>query len=83
MKCPNCKKTIKSQSRKCPHCGVRLVRRSDKMARKMTMNARISMASGGLLVILGIILAINSAYLFGGLTFAIGAALMVIGKMMG
>jgi len=53
------------------------------MAQKMTVNGRIAMASGGLLIIMAIALAINGAMVFSSATFIVGALLSVIGKMMG
>jgi len=52
------------------------------MARKMTMNSRIAMASGGLLVLIAVILAINHTFIFAGVSFVVGAILIFIGKMM-
>ncbi|WP_247648413.1 hypothetical protein [Pseudodesulfovibrio sp. zrk46] len=66
----------------CKHCGVKFVRKSDKMARRMTTSARIAMASGGLLVVIAVILALNNAYIFAGATFIVGALLGLIGKSM-
>ena len=83
MKCPKCTKVISDRSTICKHCGVRIVRKSDKIARKMTMNGRVAMASGGLLIFIAVILALNNTFGLAGLTFAVGAALAIIGKMMG
>lgn len=82
MKCPSCGKPINPRSNMCKYCNSHLVRKSDKMARKMTMNARIAMASGGLLIIIALVLAFNNALVFGGVTFTVGALLLLIGKMM-
>lgn len=82
MKCPKCGKMLKPGSSKCRHCSVRIVRQSDKMARKMVVNSRIAMACGGLLVLISLILAINGVYVFAASTCVIGVALVGIGKMM-
>lgn len=82
MKCPSCEKPINPRSTRCKHCGARLVRQSDKMVRKMTVNAWIAMASGGLLVVLSAILMLNGISLFAGVTFFVGIVLMITGKVM-
>lgn len=82
MKCPNCGQNINSTATICKHCRVRVVRKSDKIARKMTLNGRVAMASGGLLVCIAVVLVLNNALGLAGITFVVGAALIGIGKMM-
>lgn len=52
------------------------------MVKKMTVNARIAMASGGLLVVISAILMLNSISLFAGITFIVGLILIITGKVM-
>ena len=83
MKCPNCNRLIHAQAQTCKHCGTRVVRKSDKMVRKMTMNARIAMACGGLLIIIGGIVGFYGAYTTAAITAGVGTLLILIGKSMG
>lgn len=83
MKCPKCKKSITNRSKVCRYCGVKIVRRSDKMAKKMTMDGGISMACGGLLILLGLVLVFNTGIdMWSMVAFGVGGALILIGKMM-
>lgn len=80
MKCPQCGKGIRADAKVCKHCKTRLIRKSDRMARKMTVHPAIAMASGGILVGVGVVLAIYDSFILGGVTAGIGAVLMVIGR---
>ncbi|MGL1862757.1 MAG: hypothetical protein OCC46_09585 [Pseudodesulfovibrio sp.] len=71
------------RSATCKSCGARILRKSDKMAKGMTVNRWISMAAGGFLIIIAIALAYNEAYLFGGIALGVGAVLILIGKFLG
>jgi len=82
MKCPHCHKGIKSSAKVCNHCGTKLNRKSDKMAKRMTMNNHIAMACGGLLILISVVAFIYGGGLWSGLVLLLGVALMVIGKMM-
>ncbi len=61
---------------------MRLVKKSDKMARKMTMSNQIAMISGGVLALIAVALLINGIMLVGGIAFALGALLILVGKKM-
>ncbi len=82
MKCPNCGKTIKATRHSCKYCGTKLVRKSDKMASKMTMNAGVSLVAGGLLAFLGLIMLLYGMYVMGGISFGLGVLLVLVGKKM-
>lgn len=83
MRCPNCKKTINPAATICKHCGVRIVRKSDKIVRKLTVNGRIAMACGGLLVLMALASLLVETYPLGLFLAVIGATFIGIGKMMG
>lgn len=83
MNCPKCKKIISPQAKKCPKCGTRIVRKSDKMARSMTLNSRFAMACGGLFVLMAILLVIYSGdILWAGILLGLGVVMIFIGKKM-
>ena len=83
MKCPRCNEPMNPRSVTCKSCGAHILRKSDKMAKKMTVNRWISMAAGGVLIIIALVLAYSGAYLFGGIALGVGAVLILIGKMLG
>ncbi|MBI9081010.1 MAG: hypothetical protein JEY79_14880 [Pseudodesulfovibrio sp.] len=82
MKCPKCGKNISSKVSCCKHCGTRFVRKSDKLAKKMTMDGRIAMACGGLLMFIGLVVFLNGGRLWAAIIFALGVLLTFIGKKM-
>lgn len=82
MKCPKCKKTIPSRSKFCKYCKVKIVRKSDKIAKKMVMEGNIAMACGGLLALIGIVLFIYGGGLWAAIMLALGALLTFIGMKM-
>jgi len=82
MKCPQCGKNISPQAHQCKKCGTKVVRESDRMARKLTMSGLPAMACGGLLVLIGLILMINGAYQMGGLSLGVGVVFLIIGKLL-
>jgi ribosomal protein L40E len=82
MKCPHCGKNITAQATVCRHCGVHFVRKSDKIARRMTMNANVAIACGGLLSLLAVIAFLSRAYPLGLILAAFGVTFMVIGRML-
>ncbi|QGY38887.1 zinc-ribbon domain-containing protein [Pseudodesulfovibrio cashew] len=82
MKCPSCGKSLNPRAVRCTGCGTRLIRPSDKLARKMTAGRGLSLACGGLLVWLAVFLFFNDAMLFGTITAVAGAALLFLGKTM-
>lgn len=83
MRCPSCKKTINPTATVCKHCGVRIVRKSDRIVRKLTVNGRIAMACGGLLVLMALAALLAGTYPLGLFLAVIGATFIGIGKMMG
>jgi len=67
----------------CPKCGTRIIRKSDKMARSMTLNSRFAVACGGLFVLMGILLGIHSgASVWMATLLGLGAVMILIGKKM-
>jgi len=80
MKCPNCGKGIRPEARVCPHCKTHLIRKSDKMARKMTVNSAAAMACGGLLIALGVVMAFFDSLILALIIAAVGIALLIVGK---
>lgn len=81
MKCPKCKKPVSKTAKKCKHCGAKFVRKSDKMARQMTISGKFAMACGGLMVILAIVLFIYGGDFFWmGVLGVLGALLVLVGK---
>lgn len=80
MKCPSCGKSIRADAKVCKHCKTRLVRKSDKIASKMTVNSSAAMACGGILVLLGIALGFFDSLILALLTAGVGIALFIIGK---
>lgn len=83
MKCQSCKKVIPPNAKACKHCGSKIVRKSDKMAKKLTMDGRIAMACGGLLILIAIVMFIYGGTFWTALVLGLGALLMFIGKQMG
>ena len=83
MKCPNCKNTIGKQSIQCPRCGQLMPRRvSSGTAAKMTMNSKLSMAVGLLLLFIGFVLLINGTEYLSILPMVLGTTLMFVGSKM-
>ena len=82
MKCPQCGKNISAQAHACKRCGARIVRKSDRMARKLTMSGLPAMACGGLLVLIGLISLINGAYQMGAISLGVGVVLLILGKLL-
>jgi predicted nucleic acid-binding Zn ribbon protein len=82
MKCPNCGKFIPPRTKACKYCKTLIVRKSDKMAKKMAGNSLITMIGGGLLIFIAVILAIYDTLLFAGITASVGIVLLLIGKFM-
>ena len=80
MKCPQCGKKIGAQTHICRRCGAKIVRESDRMARRITMTGLPAMACGGLLVLTGLIALINGAYQMGGISLGIGMVFIILGK---
>ncbi len=83
MKCQNCGKSIKRQAKSCKYCGVRIIQKSDKMAKKMTMDGGIAMACGGLMVIIAIVMAIYGGRMWAAIILILGCLLTFIGKKIG
>lgn len=83
MRCPKCKKINNQTATVCKHCGVRFVRKSDRIVRQLTINGRISMACGGLLMLMAVAALLAGAYPLGLFLAVIGATFTGIGKMMG
>jgi ribosomal protein L40E len=83
MKCPRCGKIITAGAVQCRHCRVHIVRPSDKIVRKMTVNSRIAVACGGLLLFMGAAALMAAAYPLGLFLAVVGGTFIVIGKMMG
>ncbi len=71
-----------AQATACRHCGVHFVKKSDKIARRMTMNAYVAIACGGLLSLLAVIAIFSQAYPLGLILAAVGITFMVIGRML-
>jgi predicted membrane channel-forming protein YqfA (hemolysin III family) len=82
MKCPHCGKNITAQAAACRHCGVHFVRKSDKIVRRMTVNAYVAMACGGLLSLLAVIALFSKAYFLGLILAAFGVTFMIIGRVL-
>lgn len=82
MKCPNCGKGLNPRAKQCTACGIRLVRQSDKMARKMTVNTGIATGCGFLLVALGGAMLVYETILFGVVAALAGVLLILVGKAM-
>ncbi len=84
MKCPQCGKSIKPDTRQCKHCGTRLVRKSDKIARKMTLNSHFTMVCGGILIFLAVLLAIygDKGIFWEAFLAGLGMMLIVIARIM-
>ena len=82
MKCQHCGKAISNKAKSCKHCGSCIVRKSDKLAKKMTMDGRIAMACGGLLVIIAIVMFLYGGAMWAAFTLGLGAVLVLIGKKM-
>jgi len=80
MKCPNCGKGINPRSKACKHCKTTLIRKSDKIARKMTVSPSLVMSSGAALLCLALILLLNGTHFFAGLTAVVGLVFLFIGK---
>ena len=80
MKCPNCEKVLNPRARQCTACGTRLIRQSDKMARKLTVNTGIATGCGCLLVALGGAMLVYETILFGVVTALAGILLILLGK---
>ncbi|WP_147822353.1 hypothetical protein [Salidesulfovibrio onnuriiensis] len=83
MRCPKCSKPIKKQTLQCPHCGQLLPRgNAAKKTDQMTMNPKLCMAVGLLMLFIGFILLISDAEYFSMLPLGVGAALLFLGKKM-
>lgn len=82
MKCPKCNRMIRSQAKTCKHCGTRIVRKSDKLVSRMTMNGRIAVACGFMLIIIGGVIGFYGGYTVAAIAAGIGVALAIIGKYM-
>lgn len=83
MRCPSCTKFLKPSATVCKHCGVRIVRKSDRIVRKLTVNGRIAMACGGLLILMALAALLVGTYPLGLILAVIGATFIGIGKTMG
>lgn len=83
MKCPKCERPLKKHSTQCPHCGQLLPRgQAAKKAGQMTMNPKLCMAVGLLMLFIGFILLISDAEYFSMLPLGVGGALIFLGKKM-
>jgi predicted membrane channel-forming protein YqfA (hemolysin III family) len=61
---------------------VHFVRKSDKIVRRMTVNAYVAMACGGLLSLLAVIALFSKAYFLGLILAAFGVTFMIIGRVL-
>lgn len=82
MRCPKCNSPMGKNSYTCRYCGARFYKPSKSAKHNMGSNARISLISGTLLILIAGVLMLNEAWLFGIVLLIAGGLLLGIGKLM-
>jgi uncharacterized membrane protein YvbJ len=84
MNCPKCGTPLPDGWHTCKHCGARITRPSDKIARQMTSSGRFAMVCGGLMLLLaGCLFFYGEAdLLWQSVLIILGLLLLYVGKKM-
>lgn len=77
MNCPKCGTPLPEGWHTCKHCGARITRPSDKIARQMTTSGRFAMVCGGLVLLLA-----GSLFFYGEADMLWQAVLIVLGLLL-